>query len=59
MGPICNESADVVQYSSVQVQVVMYKYVRIMYKYGCTSISKLGTSMDVQVCPNYVQVWQK
>ena len=30
-----------------------------MYKYGCTSISKLCTSMDVQVCPNYVQVWQK
>ena len=34
MGPICNESVDVVQYSSVQVYVVMYKYVQIMYKYG-------------------------
>ena len=34
MGPNSNESVDVVQYSSVQVYVAMYKYVPIMYKYG-------------------------
>ena len=34
MGPNSNESVDVVQYSSVQVCVAMYKYVPIMYKYG-------------------------